>query len=180
IYCAFQRDIYIQRFRESWSRPLAFLKQRGWKLHDRLPLIGREIHEPEAVPEDLIPITREDMDLVSDLCQQDDTAAEKLSTAELQERFDGGWIAHDTFWRLDERGAFALEQRGPWAAVTLFFAQPAAWGATLRAATAQARALGVHEVYFTIDVHEMQRRDALERQGFHEVDAGVYYVREAD
>jgi hypothetical protein len=87
---------------------------------------------------------------------------------------------HDAFWRLGERGAFALEQRGPWAAVTVFFARPEAWNETLHATAAKAHALGAHEVYFTIDAHEMRKREALERQDFHEVDADVYYVRDAD
>ena len=180
IYSGFQRDIYIQRFRESWSRPIAFLEQRGWKLHDRLPLVGREIDNQDAVPEELAPIRREDFTLVSDLSQTDDTATDKFSTAELTERYDGGWIVHDTFWRLGERGAFALEPRGAWAAVTQFFARPEAWNETLRATAAQAYALGAREMYFTIDANETRRREALERQGFHEVDAGVYYVRDAD
>lgn len=180
IYSGFQRDIYIQRFRESWSRPLSFLEHRGWKLLDRIPLIGRETNDHDAVPEELVPIRREDLALVSDLSQKDDTATDKFSTAELQERFDGGWIVHDTFWRLGERGAFAFEQRGPQAAVTIFFARPEAWTETLQATAAKAHSLGAHEIYFTIDAHEMRRREALERQDFHEVDAGVYYVRDAD
>gem|GEM_PF-1828632 len=180
IYAAFQRDIYIQRFRESWSRPLAFLKQRGWKLHDRVPLLGREVNALDPLPEELIPITREDLALVSDLSRQDNTAADNFSTEELQERFDGGWIVHDTIWRLGERGMFALEPRGSWAAVTEFFAKPEAWTGTLHAAAAQAHALGAREIYFTIDKHETRRREALEGQGFSEVDAGVYYVRDAE
>lgn len=180
IYAAFQRDIYIQRFRASWSRPLAFLEQHGWKLHDRVPLIGREVDTSVPLSEDLIQITRDDLALVSSLSQEDNTAEEKLSTAELQERFDGGWIVRDTIWRLGERGAFALEQRGQWAAVTVFYATPAAWNETLQAAAAQASALGAREIYFTIEAHETRRREALERQGFGEVDAGVYFVRDAD
>ena len=180
IYGDFQRDIYIQRFRESWSRPLAFLQQRGWRLHDRLPLIGRSIHDAGTVPKSLLPVTREDLAIVSELSRGDDTNAEAFSTAELQDRYDGGWIVHETFWRLDERGAFALEQRGQWAAVTVFFARPDAWIDTLRAVAAQACTMGVGEIYFTIDAHETARRVALERQNFREVDAGVYYVHDAD
>ena len=92
--------------------------------------------------------------VVSDLSQRDHTAADKFSTAELQERFDGGWIAHDTFWQLGERGVFAVEQRGPWAAVMVFFTRPEACYETLRATAAKAHALGADEVYFTIDAHE--------------------------
>ncbi len=50
----------------------------------------------------------------------------------------------------------------------------------LRAAAAQAAALGVREIYFTIEPHETVRRQALEHHNFIEVDAGVYYVRDAD
>jgi hypothetical protein len=73
-----------------------------------------------------------------------------------------------------------LEQRGPWAAVTVFFARPEAWRRTLQATAAQAVALGAREIYFTIEAHETRRRQALENQGFREVDAGVYFVRDAD
>jgi hypothetical protein len=180
IYAESPRDIYIQRFRESWSRELTFLEQRGWKLHDRVPLIGRKINASAPPPQDLIPLTRDGLALVADLCRQDDTAADKASAAELQERSDGGWIVHDTIWRLGERGTFALEQRGPWAAVTVFYAVPEAWNETLDAAAAQARQMGAREIYFTIDAHETRRRAALEQRGFSEVDAGVYYVRDAD
>ncbi len=180
IYSQFQRTIYIQRFRESWPRQIAFLTRRNWKLHDRLPLIGRTIDDPGAAPKELTPIRREDLALVSELCHADDTAVDEFSTAELQEKYDGGWIVHDTFWRLGDRGTFALEQRGPWAAVTVLFARPEAWMETLRAAAATAHALGANEIYFTIDSNEARRREVLERQGFSEVDAGVYYVRDAD
>ena len=180
IYAKFKRDIYIQRFRESWSRPIAFLERRGWTLHDRVPLIGREIGDPGAVPKETVPLGREDLALVSDLSQEDDTAADKFTVGQLQERFDGGWIVHDTIWRLGERGAFALEQRGPWAAVTVFFARPEACTETLHAAAAKAHAMGAREIYFTIDAHETRRREFLQRQDFSEVDAGVYYVRDAE
>jgi hypothetical protein len=79
-----------------------------------------------------------------------------------------------------DRGAFAIEQRGAWAAVTLLLARPNAWDETLQAAAAQAGALGAREIYFTIEAHETRRREALDRRGFREVDAGVYYVRDAD
>jgi hypothetical protein len=180
IYADFQRDIYIQRFRESWSRHLAFLEQRGWQRHERVPLIGREIGEPDAVPGDLRAITRNDLALVSELSQTDDTAVAPFSTEDLEQRYDGGWIVSETFWRLGERGAFALEPRGPWAAVTVLFARPDAWDETLRTAAAQAATLGAREIYFTIEAHETRRRQALEKHGFHEVDAGVYYTRPAD
>lgn len=180
VYRDFQRDIYIQRFRESWSRPIAFLERRGWKLLERIPLIGWKIDEPKAVSRELVPVRRDDLALVSELSREDDTAADKFSTADLQNRFDGGWIVHDTFWRLGDRGAFALEVRGPWAAVTVFFARPKAWIETLQVAAAKAHALGSREMYFTVEPHEPRRREALERQGFDEVDAGVYYVRNAD
>lgn len=180
IYSRFRRDIYIQRFRESWSRHLAFLKQRGWRLQERIPLLGRQVGTPGAPPGELVVVTRDDLELVSDLCRSDDTAVETFSADDLRQRYDGGWIVNDTFWRLGERGAFALEQRGPWAAVTVMFARPEAWAETLRAAAAQAGALGAGEIYFTVDHHEKRRRQALETRGFGEVDAGVYYVRDAD
>ena len=81
---------------------------------------------------------------------------------------------------MGERGAFALEPRGSSAAVTVFYAKPDAWTETLQAAAAQAHALGASEIYFTVEPHERARRDELEKQGFAEVDAGVYYVRDAD
>lgn len=180
IYSEFTRDIYIQRFRESWTQRIAFLERHGWKLLDRVPLIGREISNSGSVPEELFPVERDDLALVSELSRADETAGGGFSTADLQARFDGGWIVHDTFRRLGERGAFALEHRGAWAAVTVLFAKPDAWDETLRAAAAHAANLGACEIYFTIDAHETTRRQALEQRGFREVDAGVYYVRDAD
>lgn len=180
IYSAFQRDVYIQRFRESWTRHVAFLEHRGWKRCDRVPLIGRAIGSPDAAAGDLVVMTREDLSIVSDLTQVDETAAETIDTADLQQRYDNGWIVSETFWRLGERGAFALEPRGRWAAVTVFCARPDAWDETLSAAAAKAAELGATEFYFTIDAHEAPRRRALERRGFDEVDAGVYYARDAD
>lgn len=178
-YAAFKRDIYIQRFRESWSRHLSFLESRGWRRHARLPLLGRPVGDPGDPPSDLVSIERDDLALVSTLSQQDNTAADKFTTDDLRQRYDGGWISSDTFWRLGQRGAFAIEQRGPWACVTLLLARPSAWDETLRAAAAQAGALGAREIYFTIDAHETQRREALDTRGFREVDAGVYYIRDA-
>jgi hypothetical protein len=180
VYGEFTRDIYIQRFRESWSRQLAFLEQSGWRLHERLPLFGREIGTPSAPTHELIPIARDDLGLVSALSHEDPTNVDKLSIDDLQQRYDGGWIASDTFWRLAERGAFAVEQRGRWAGVTFLAARPDAWDETLQAAATRSAALGATEIYFTIEAREARRREALEKLGFREVDAGVYYLREAD
>lgn len=183
VYAEFQRDIYIQRFRESWAAPLAFLEQRGWRLLERIPLIGREVvglGANSAASRALSLVTRDDLALVGDLCGLDDTAVDKLTTEDLQQRYDAGWIVSDTFWRLGERGAFAIEQRGRWAAVTLLFARPEAWDETLHAASGRAAELGAAEIYFTVEAYETRLRAALEKRGFGEVDAGVYYVREAD
>lgn len=180
VYHEYRRDIYIQRFRESWSRPLEFLEHRGWRRHARVPLLGRAIDDPGGPPDELATVTREDLALVAELNHEDETASDKFSAADLQQRYDGGWIVNDTFWRLGRRGAFALEPRGPWVAVTLLFTRPDAWGDTLWAAATQASTLGGKEIYFTVEPRETRRREALERNGFHEVDAGVYYVRDAD
>ncbi len=179
IYADFSRDIYIQRYRESWSRHIAFLEQRGWRCHARVPLIGREIGTPGLPTDELIPVTREDLPLISELSGADQTASQKFSTEELQQRYDGGWIVSETFWRLGERGAFALEPRGRWSAVTVLWARPEDWDDTLRAAATQAAALGAREIYFTVEAHETDRRQALEHRHFTEVDAGVYYIRDA-
>ena len=180
IYADFSRDIYIQRYRESWSRHIAFLERRGWRCHARVPLIGRDVGAPGLATDELVPVTRDDLPLISELSLADETALQKFSTEELQQRYDGGWIVNETFWRLGERGAFALEPRGRWAAVTVLWARPEAWDDTLRAAASQAAALGVREIYFTIESHETVRRQALERHNCTEVDAGVYYILDAD
>ncbi len=179
-FAEFQRDVYIQRFRESWSQHIARIEQRGWQQHSRIPLLGRQIDDPGPIHGDLTAVTRDDLALISTLCGVDDTSADKPSTSDLEHRWDDGWIVSDTFSRLGERGAFALEQRGKWAVVTVFVAEPSAWDETLRAAASQARTLGACELYFTIESHDVLRRDALERRGFTVVDAGVYYVRDAD
>ncbi|MCB9850818.1 MAG: hypothetical protein H6817_08950 [Phycisphaerales bacterium] len=179
-YADFKRDIYVQRFRESWTRHIAFLENRGWRLLDRIPLIGKEIGNLGSPPSETVPVTRDDMSLVAELCQADDTAVEDYSSEELLRRYDAGWIVSDTFWRVGERGCFALEQRGQWSAVTLLFAKPEAWDQTLQTAAAQASMLGAKEIYFTIESHEGKRRAALDRHNYREVDAGVYYVRDAD
>ena len=176
----FRRDIYIQRFRESWSYHVGSLEQRGWRRHARLPLLGRALGGPETPSHELVAVTRGDLGLGATLIREDETAADKFSLSDLQQRYDAGWIASDTFWRLGERGVFALEQRGRWAAVTLLAARRDAWDETLRAAAAQAGVLGAAEIYLTVEPHEVRRRAALAGLGFREVDAGVYYVREAD
>lgn len=180
VYRDSPRDIYIQRFRASWSEHLAFLEQRGWRRHARIPLLGREISSAGSPPTELTPVTRADLPLVAALCETDDTAEDKPSMEQLQQRLDGGWITGDAFWRWLDQGAFALECRGPWAAVTFFCARSAEWDQTLNLATAQASALGAREIYFTAESHQRRLSEALRRQGFDEVDAGVYYVRDAD
>ena len=180
VYADSQRDIYVQRFRESWSRQIAFIEARGWRRHDRLPLLGRPVGNAGPPPADLAVVTRDDLPLVSELSHADDVASDKFTTESLQQRYDGGWIVSDTFWRLGQRGAFTIEQRGQWAAITFFVAKPDAWDETLRAAASQAAALGASEVYFTVDAHESRLRAKLEADDFREVDAGVYYIRDAD
>ena len=179
-YAESRRDFYIQRFRESWTRPIVFLQDRGWRLLDRLPLYGRTITGAGLAPQGLTPVKEADLEFVSRVAEADPTAIDKPSTDGLVQRFRAGWIVSDSFYRLEDSGAFALEVRGQWAAVTLFYAGPDAWEDTLRAAAAQASALSATEMYFTIDSHESARRSALERNGFGEVDAGVYYIRDAD
>ncbi len=180
VYADSKRDIYIQRFRESWSQHLGFLERRGWRRHDRLPLVGRSIGSVDAASDELVVVARDDLSLVSSLIEADETAAEKSTAADLERKYDGGWIVSDTFWRLGTRGAFAIEQRGPWAAVTLFAAEADAWDETLQAVAAKAGSLGVKEIYFTIDANDGRLRAALEDREFREVDAGVFYVRDAD
>lgn len=178
-YGAFQRDLYIQRFRESWAWVTGCLVERGWKLHDRLPLLGRAIGDTGRAPADLALVTRADLEWVRDLSGRDATGS-PLTLGDLQRRYDEGWIAPESLWRLGERGVFALEARGKWCAVTLLIASEADWDATLAAAATMAAKCGAEEVYFTVDAGDARLRGALEARGFGEVDAGVYYVREAD
>lgn len=179
VYAECQRDLYIQRFRESWTKQVAFVTDRGWKLHDRLPLLGRSIAREQSPPKGLAHVETSDLALVADLATRDETTIAQPSADELQSKLDGGWLVDDTFWGLGDRGAFAIEHRGEWAGVTLFFARPDAWNETLQAASAQAASLGASELYFTVESKEEKRREALEAQGFKEVDAGVYYIRDA-
>lgn len=179
-YAEFQRDIYVQRFRASWTRHLAFMEQRGWRLHKRIPILGRSADTDEESRPKLTLVQRDDLSLVSSISQQDEVIAKQLTLAELQQHYDGGWIASETFWRLGEDGVFAIESRASWAEVTLLLAKPDAWGQTLQAAVAQAAALGAAEVYFTVEAHESRLLNLLETHSFREVDASVYYLRDAD
>ena len=180
VYADFQRDIYVQRFRESWQRQIDFLLERGWRLHQRLPLLGRSTGAPPPEAPELSLVTPGDLEFIARCSAADDTVAESTSAETLKQRLDDGWIDGAAFWRLPDAGAFALEVRGSAAAVTFFATPPAHWDATLAAAAAQAASCGATEIYFTLDQGESRRRAALEQRGFGEVDAGVYYVRDAD
>ena len=177
-FAASPRDIYIQRFRETWTEHIEFLTTRRWRLLKRLPLLGKAV-EATATPPALLPVQLSDLGLVADMARSDPTAPD-TTTEQLRARCDGGWIDPDAFWRLGDRGAFAMETRGRYAAVTAFFAVPEAWDDTLAAASAQAGAIGAREIYFTVEPHEQPLQRALDARGFAEVDAGVYYVRDAD
>lgn len=177
VFADHPRDIYIQRFRESWDRQIEFVTERGWRLLKRLPLLGCEI-EGQPLPADLRLVAEDDIGLLAELSSGDPTA-DTVSVEQLASIRAGGWVDFASCWRLGERGAFALEPRGHWAAVTVFFALPDAWQETIEAAAAQAAHLGASEMYFTIDEHQTKLREALTARGFSEVDAGVYYVRDA-
>ena len=178
-FAGFQRDIYIQRFRESWTDRIGFLTDRGWRLLKRLPLLGRAVGAARLPGPDLSPVTEVDLGLLAALSERDPTTTPVTIDA-LRGRCDGGWLDLDSTRRLGDRGAFSLEARGRWAAVTAFFAGTDDWDEVLAAAAAHAAQLGVGEIYFTIDEHEHQLHRALTDRGFGEVDAGVYYTRDAD
>lgn len=179
VYRDSRRDLYIQRFRESWTHHAGFLARRGWRLYDRLPLLGRAIGRVVSAPAELAPVAPDDYGLVSEVSERDPTAA-AVNVEMLAARCEGGWIDPGAFWRLGERGAFALEPRGRSCAVTAFFAGPDDWDDTLGAAAGRAAAMGASEIYFTVDGGEGRLRQALDARGFREVDAGVYYIRDAD
>ena len=177
-YAAFQRDIYIQRFRESWTDRLRFLTDRGWKLFKRLPLLGRgTVGATSASP--LRAVKLDDAELLAELSERDPTA-ESRSAEAFRAACEGGWLALEECWRVGDHGVFALEPRGRWAAVTAMLATPEHWDQTLNAAASRAAALGAGEIYFTIDENDRTRHHALAERGFAEVDAGVYYLRDAD
>ena len=180
VYSEFQRDIYIQRYRESWSSHLEFLKARGWRQIARAPLIGKATLATEIPPADLRSGSRDDLSFLSELSQLDEMTASPLSLEVIQNRFDAGWIVHETFWCLGDRGAFVLEPRGDQAAVTVLYARPESWERTVVAALAQATRLGASEAYFTLEAKDERKQRALEAMGFSEVDAGVYYVCDAN
>lgn len=180
IYAEFQRDIYIQRFRESWEWVTSWLVARGWRLHQRLPLIGREIGVAGGVPDGLALVERSNLSLVAALAA-DDPTCEGVTLEALERAHDGGWIDPGAFWHVSDRGAFALEARGVHCAVTFFAARPESWDEVLRCAGAKAAEAGAREIYFTIEPQrDADLLGALTERGFGEVDAGVYYVRDAD
>lgn len=177
-FAASRRDIYIQRFRETWTEHIGFLTARGWRQLKRVPLLG-DAAEVRRAPPELSPVHMSELQSIADLAASDPTATD-VTAEQLRARCEGGWLDPDAFWRLGDRGAFALEPRGRHAAVTAFFATPEGWDDTLAAASAHAAALGARELYFTVEPHEQPLRDALAARGYTEVDAGVYYARDAD
>lgn len=171
-----QRGLWIQRFRESWEWPISFLRERGWRLIERAPLMGRAVASDTPSPP-LARITDSDLPFVQNLTEADDLQP-SWSLPEVQARFEGGWIAPEQFWRVDDFGVFALEKRNRWAAVPVLLASDEHREATLHAALAQAASLGCEEAYFTVTDRQTAFRHWLTDREFQEVDAGVYYVHE--
>lgn len=180
-YPGMRRDAYVQRFRESWKRHVAFMLERGWKQIWRYPILARSV---EAFADDAAAETRvatpDDLPAVCEWGTRDPDAKDNYDVAGLRESLDGGWLPWDSIYLVEGAGAFVVDPRPPWAEVKLFYAAPAgnAFDTLLSAAAATAGRLGAKEFYFTLEPGESGRMKSLQDRGFEEVDAGIYLVYE--
>ncbi len=180
IYSAFRRDIYIQRFRESWSEQLDFLRQHGWVQISRAPLLGKSLFNAEAPPTNVVPATRGDFEKIGDFVTDENVNYVSLTAQAALRLYDQGWINGEYAWRYADRGIFVLDPRGRYVGVTYCFGTAGEWDNVVNAAMTQAAQLGGEEVYFTVTEKEQEKHSRLSQLGFREVDAGIYMARRAD
>jgi hypothetical protein len=180
-YAGEKMDVYVQRFRESWTRQIEFLLARGWKHRWRFPILARPVSAFAASPVSTIrATTSEDLPTICALGEADPDAKDKYDPVTLQKQFDEGWMPGDSTWLVEGTGAFVLDVRKPWAEVKLCYAEQktGVMDALLEAIAKKAGELGAEEFYFTLDEQEISRMHALRERGFAEVDAGVYLTCE--
>jgi hypothetical protein len=171
---------YVQRFRESWTRHLAFLRERGWNLRWRLPLLGRKISPAAAATASTVaPLEMDQLGAVCELAANDSRAVNVTDEAALRRQLEGGWLELESIWLVPGRGAFEMEVRGAWGEIRLFYACPEADrdDALWSALDAVAQRQGAREVYLTVNERESERHKQFSARGFREVEAGVYLVR---
>ncbi|MGD2110853.1 MAG: hypothetical protein PVI86_15855 [Phycisphaerae bacterium] len=181
-YPGHHRNLYIQRFRESWVRHIAFMLLRGWRRKWRYPILSCRVDafKPgrEVAPRPMEPA---DLPAVCDFASSDSHVTKDVEVNALRREFDEGWLDLSSAWIVPETGAFVLDVRPPWAEVKLCHARPGdAFDTMLRAIAATSAKQNVSEIYFTLDEIESERHRALVDRGFEEVDAGVYLVLELE
>ncbi len=182
LYPGMPRNLYVQRFRESWRRHVDFMFERGWKRKWRLPILGRRATEVAggAVAEAAL-ITEGDLAAVCEFAANDPHTADAPDVDALRRRLHDGWLEWESTWLVPRLGVFALEARKTWAGVSMF--HPASGGdafdALLATAAATAARLGADLIHFTLEGDkEAARMAALADRGFAEIDAGCYVVYE--
>jgi hypothetical protein len=179
VYRGQRIDFYVQRFRSSWRRQLAFVVARGWKPKWRHPILAKTI---ERVDEDIASeaqrITESELHVVHEYSRVDTHVHEPLEVDQVRQRLEAGWLELDTIRYLPGEGVFALEVRRPWAEVKLFCARIGTIPRLLQAALGTAQKLGAEEMYFTLRESETARMTALTEEGFSAVDADIYVTYE--
>jgi hypothetical protein len=177
-YPGMKRNLYVQRFRESWQRQIEFMTARGWQHKWRFPILSHRV-EMAATGEDAARLLEaEDIATACAFAVSDPHLRNKPSVDSLRKELDGGWTDWESIWIVPDVGVFGLDVRSPWAEVKLFYADAERFDALLSAVVATARRLAVSEYYFTLEEDETDRYRALVRRGFEEVDAGIYLVFE--
>jgi hypothetical protein len=182
LFPGMKRNLYVQRFRESWRRHIDFLLERGWKHKWRFPILGRQVSEiTTGRPADAQATREDDLYAVCDAIAEDPLSLDRPDADTLRRRLDDGWLEWEHTWLVPDVGVFALEARKTWANVQLFHPRgdDDAFDTLLATTAATARNLGADLIHFTLEPDkEGERMAALVDQGFAEIDAGSYLVYE--
>jgi hypothetical protein len=173
VYAGERIDFYIQRFRASWARHHAFLRERGWREAWRDPILSKPcLPGPTRASRALTPV---DTDALVELAAKDPCLPEpKPTAAAIAQRFRDGWQEMDSAFIVAGAGAFAFEVRKPWAEVKLFYADPARTAEVIGAMEARAAERDARGVYFTIRPGAERRRPQIEAQGYTHADDDAF------
>jgi hypothetical protein len=173
VYAGQKVDFYIQRFRASWSRHHAFVRERGWREAWRDPILCKP-RAGGAIGASR-PLSAEDLGSLAELAAADPCLPDpKPTAAAIAARFKDGWQEFESASIVPGAGAFAFEVREPWAEVKLFYADPSRAGEVMAALEARAVERGARGVYFTIRPGLERRRPQAEACGYTHADDDVF------
>jgi hypothetical protein len=180
VYAGQKIDLYIQRFRRSWTHHHTFFRERGWREALAWPIMTRPLAGRAGTPK-AEKLTDAHVDEVVELAASDPTSIKPNPDAKaVRARFNNGWTEWEGAGIVKGAGAFAIEVRKPWAEVKMFYATPAEFKRVVDAVDGAAAALGARELYFTIPTGGEARKAAVEKLGFKHVDDDVVVRRDLD